>query len=43
MYDWVAILVRGRIAYMERANSIDHADLENIYIETVDKNLVPQR
>ena len=43
MCDWVAILVRGRIVYMERASSIDDADLENIYIETVEKNMAPQR
>ena len=43
MCDWVAILVRGRIVYMERAESIERADLENIYIETVNKNMAPQR
>ena len=42
MCDWVAILVRGRIVYMERAESIERADLENIYIETVKKNMAPQ-
>ena len=43
MCDWVAILVRGRIVYMERAGSIDHANFENVYIETVEKNMAPRR
>lgn len=43
MSDWVAILIRGKIVYMERTNSIDHANFENVYIETVEKNLAPQR
>lgn len=43
MCDWVAILVRGRIVYMERADSIDRANFEKVYIETVEKHLIPQR
>ena len=39
MCDRVAILVKGRLAFMESVASIDRENFENIYIETVDKNL----
>lgn len=39
MCDRVAILVKGRLAFMEPISSIDKAGFENIYIETVEKNL----
>ena len=43
MCDWVAILVKGRLAYMQPAASIDKRDFEDIYFKTVEKNLSPLR
>jgi len=43
MCDWVAILVRGQIVYMERVDAIDQENFEKFYIETVDNNLAQRR
>jgi heme exporter protein A len=43
MCDWVAIQVRGKIVFMERADTINFANFEKLYIETVDGHLKPNR
>ena len=43
MCDWLAIQVRGKIVFMERADTIDFANFEKLYIETVDDHLKPKR
>jgi len=43
MCDWVAIQVRGKIVFMERADTLDHANFEKLYIETVEQSMRSRR